>query len=93
MKPIIDKAMTDLATLKADSYNRNKVEAKRERLAKERDNLTFNPNSPQQKQQFFEMLGIESENTTQKGSPQWDRKSLEILNKLLDSMLEKEQNE
>ena len=93
MEPIIKAAMVYLANDKAKIYNSNKLEAKKERLAKEKANLTFNPNSPQQKQQFFEMLGIESENTTQKGSPQWDRKSLEILNKLLDSMIEKEQNE
>ena len=91
MKPTVDEAMLDLATQKAEAYNRNKLEARRERLAKEKSNLSFNPNSPQQKQQFFEMLGIDSENKTKAGSPQWDRKSLETLNKLLESMLEKEQ--
>ena len=92
MEPILKQAMVDLATQKAEAYNRNRLEARRERLAKERDNLSFNPNSPQQKQQFFDMLGIESENVTKAGSPQWDRKSLETLNKLIDSMLEKEPN-
>lgn len=91
MEPILRQAMVDLATQKAEVYNSNRLEAKKERLAKERDNLSFNPNSPQQKQQFFEMLGIESEYKTKAGSPQWDRKSLETLNKLLESMLEKEQ--
>ena len=90
MEPILRQAMVDLATQKAEIYNSNRLEAKREKLAKERDNLVFNPNSPQQKQQFFDMLGIESEYKTKAGSPQWDRKSLETLNKLLESMLEKE---
>lgn len=90
MMPIIDTAMRDLARDKADIYNKNKVEASKEKLAKMKENLVFNPSSPQQKQQFFSMLGIESDNQTKGGSPQWDRKSLEQLNKLLDTMLEKE---
>lgn len=92
MQPIIDTAMETLAKQKADTYNKNRLEARKEKLLKEKDTMSFNPNSAPQCQHFFESLGIESENQTKAGKPQWDRKSLEQLNKLLDSMLEKETN-
>lgn len=94
MEPTINEAMTKLAEQKATAYNKNKFDSTLNRIQEKADSVKFNPNSPLQKQQFFSMLGIESDNSTKAGSPQWDRKSLEQLNKLLDSMIEKgESNE
>lgn len=83
MDTVISSGMCALAKDKADIYNKTKIEEKIQEV-KIRDNLkVFNPGSSLQKQELFEMLGIESESETTKGNPQWDRDEIEkLLNKI-----------
>ena len=48
-----------------------------------KDKLSFNPGSNLQKQEFFSMLGIESDSETAKGSPQWNRAALAFAEKIM----------
>lgn len=77
--PTISKAMTRLAEDKAKMYNEkyiDQVKAPTVPFPK------FNPGSSKQKQELFEMLGIESEATSKEtGLPKWDRAQVERVNK------------
>lgn len=75
--PIAKKAMQLLAEHKQAIHNKSfldQIENPPIELP------AFNPNSPQQKQELFEMLGIESEATTDKGNPKWDRDQIVRVN-------------
>ena len=77
--PAIETAMARLAKDKADMYN-NKYVAQVQKP--EVPYPVFNPASPQQKQELFAMLGIESEATSKDtGMPSWDRAQVERVNK------------
>jgi hypothetical protein len=93
MKPIIDKGMYNLATQKADIYNKNL-------MTKINDTITtvdlineFNPASSNQKRDFFAYYGIESEAETKAGNQKWDKVELEKLKELLDNMIEDKQGD
>lgn len=88
MQDIIKSAMSELASAKAKAYNKNKVEASQKKMEDKKAKLYFNPGSAQQKAQFFDYLGIDSENTTKAGNPQWDKSALENLHKLIKIMLD-----
>ena len=81
-------AMEALAKDKADIYNKNKIDTKIEQLQEQNIIHEFNPGSPIQKQNFFKFYGIESEKETKTGNPQWDRKELERLQKLINMMID-----
>ena len=87
MNPIIDKAMIELATIKANTYNKNIIEVKKDKISNSRLIDSFNPGSAQQKQEFFNYYGIESESETKTGNPQWNREELEKLQQLLNIMI------
>lgn len=77
--PAVVAAMNKLAADKAHIYNSKYIEQvnKPEVAYPE-----FNPGSSLQKQELFDMLGIESEATSKKtGLPQWDRAQVERVNK------------
>jgi hypothetical protein len=93
MQDIVDKAMHQLASDKADIYNKNKIDTKIEELKDKKLIRNFNPGSPLQKQKFFSFFGIESEKETKTGNPQWDKKELERLQKLLSILIEGKENE
>ena len=78
--------MLKMADYKAKIYN-DKIKKKIEDKAKE---ISFNPASTKQKQMLFSYLGIESEDTTDKGKDKWDREQLEILKKKLEMEIEDE---
>ena len=84
----IISAMEALAKDKADIYNKNKIDTKIEQLQEQNIIHEFNPGSPIQKQNFFKFYGIESEKETKTGNPQWDRKELERLQKLINMMID-----
>lgn len=88
MFPFIDEAMEELAEEKARIYNLNRLSVYEDKMRKKKNELAFNPGSNLQKQEFFSMLGIESDSETAKGSPQWNRAALEQLNKYLDTLIE-----
>jgi len=73
--PIVAKAMQLWAQDRADMHNRSY----REKIANPAiDYPTFNPASPLQKQEFFEMFNIPSEAISPKtGAPKWDRAQVE----------------
>lgn len=76
--PILEKAMQQLAEDKARLYNEKFVEQCKKPAI---PYPVFNPGSPQQKQELFEMLGIESEATSKTtGLPSWDRDQIERVN-------------
>ena len=77
--PIVQEAMTLLATHKQELYNRKY----HENIANPQVDLpSFNPASSKQKQALFEMLGLESEATSKDtGLPSWDRDQIERVNK------------
>jgi DNA polymerase-1 len=80
--PTISKAMTRLAEDKAKMYNEKFVEQTKKPTV---PFPTFNPGSSKQKQELFEMLGIESEATSKEtGLPKWDRAQVERVNKETD---------
>lgn len=88
MFPVINLAMEQLAKDKADAYNKNKVDTKIDEIKTTTSISTFNPGSSLQKQKFFAFYNIESEKETAAGSPQWDRKELERIQKLLAMLIE-----
>ena len=88
MFPFIDEAMEELANEKARIYNLNRLSIYENKMRKKKNELAFNPGSSLQKQEFFEMLGIESDSETAKGAQQWNRAALEQLNKYLDTLIE-----
>lgn len=76
--PVVEKAMMRLAQDKANMYNEKYLSQ-----AKNPDipYPTFNPASTKQKQELFDMLGIESSEVSKKtGLPSWDRKQIELIN-------------
>ena len=87
MKITVNKAMEQLAKDKADIFNKNQ-QAKRIAKINQTPLPKFNPASSTQKQQLFAMLGIESENETASGNPQFDRKELERIQKWLETLLD-----
>ena len=87
MNFIIDKAMIELATVKANTYNKNIIENKINKICNEKLIDSFNPGSSLQKQEFFKFYGIESESETKAGNPQWNREELEKLQQLLNVMI------
>ena len=80
--------MDALANDTADIYNKHKMDTKIEQLQEQDIIRGFNPGSPVQKQNFFKFYGIESEKGTKTGNPQWDRKELERLQKLINIMID-----
>lgn len=77
--PALGKAMLKLAEDKAYLYNAKYVEQVQTPSV---PYPTFNPSSSKQKQELFNMLGIESEETSkQTGLPKWDRDQVERVNK------------
>jgi len=75
----IKKAMANLAKDKAEMYN---VKYLAQVENPEVPLPVFNPASPKQKQNLFDMLGIESEEVSKKtGLPSWDRDQVERVNK------------
>lgn len=86
---IIEQGMQAFAEYKYEIYLKTKLADKLAKI----DNLEtedFNCSSPKQKAEFFSWLGIEPEKETKAGSPQWNRAALEDLNKLLTTLIEKE---
>lgn len=76
--PVISKAMNRLAQDKADMYNNKYVEQAKKPAVPFPE---FNPGSSKQKQELFDMLGIESEATSKEtGLPKWDRAQVERVN-------------
>lgn len=88
MKPIIDTAMNRLAEDKANAFNKNKIDNKKEEISNKDLIGKFNPGSPKQKTDFFSFYGIESESETSTGNAKFDRAELERILKLVDSMIE-----
>ena len=74
---LVKQCMQELAEYRAALYNKS---YKAQIASPEVDRPTFNPSSPLQKQELFEMLGIESEATTASGAPQWDRAQIVNVN-------------
>ena len=78
--PTLVRAMQRLASDKASMYNDKyltQIEDPKVPYPK------FNPASPQQKRELFEMLGIESEETSKDtGLASWNRTQIERVNKL-----------
>ena len=77
--PIIDVAMKRLAEDKARMYNEKYLaQVKTPNVSYP----VFNPASPLQKQELFEMLGIESDKVSKDtGQPSWDRDQVERVNR------------
>lgn len=76
--PIAKQAIQQIAEYKAELRNKSYYD----QIANPQlDVPAFSPRSPQQKQRLFEMLGIPSEDTTDKGAPKWDRDQIERVNK------------
>jgi len=76
--PTIEAAMVRLAEDKAQLYNEKYVEQVQKPVV---PYPVFNPASPLQKQELFDMLGIESEATSKDtGMPSWDRAQVERVN-------------
>lgn len=93
MHNIIETAMEQMATDKANAYNKNKIDAKIEDLKTNKLVRNFNPGSSLQKQKFFSFLGIESEKETKAGNPQWDKKELERLQKLIGMLIDDKEHQ
>ena len=80
--PAVVRAMQKLAEDKAKMYNDKYVEQVKKPTV---PYPVFNPGSSKQKQELFEMLGIESEATSKEtGLPKWDRAQVERVNKETD---------
>lgn len=80
--PAVVTAMQRLAEDKARMYNEKYVEQVKQPTV---PFPTFNPGSSKQKQELFDMLGIESEATSKEtGLPKWDRAQVERVNKETD---------
>ena len=81
--PTISVAMTKLAEDKARMYNEKFVQQVKQPTI---PYPKFNPGSSKQKQELFQMLGIESEETSKEtGLPKWDRAQVERVNKETDN--------
>lgn len=93
MHDTIEIAMEKLATDKANAYNKNKIDTKIEDLKTDKLVRSFNPGSSLQKQKFFSFLGIESEKETKAGNPQWDKKELERLQKLIGILIDDKEHQ
>lgn len=93
MHNTIEVAMEQLATDKANAYNKNKIDAKIEDLKTDKLIRSFNPGSSLQKQKFFSFLGVESEKETKAGNPQWDKKELERLQKLIGMLIDDKEHQ
>lgn len=93
MHNTIEVAMEQLATDKANAYNKNKIDTKIENLKTDKLIRSFNPGSSLQKQKFFSFLGIESEKETKAGNPQWDKKELERLQKLIGMLIDDKEHQ
>lgn len=77
--PTLVAAMKRLAEDKARMYNEKYLQQIR---TPEVDYPAFNPGSPQQKQELFAMLGLESDKTSKDtGQPSWDRDQIERVNR------------
>jgi hypothetical protein len=77
--PTVISAMQRLAEDKAKMYNEKYVEQVKKPSV---PYPVFNPGSPQQKQELFAMLGIESDKTSKEtGLPSWDRDEVERVNR------------
>ena len=76
--PLIKQTQQELSQLKAKIYNKSFLAQIDKPLI---DYPTFNPGSSKQKAELFAMLNIQSETTTAKGNPQWDRDQIVIVNK------------
>lgn len=79
--PYVQEAMILLAETKAALHNKSyfaQIQNPEIEFPK------FNPGSPKQKAELFEMLGIESNSTTDTGAPQWNRDEIERVNKETD---------
>lgn len=73
------EAARQVAVYKAEMYNK-KYEALIQ--APNIKQLRFNPSSPKQKQEFFAMLGLESDEQSKKtGEDSWNREQIERVNK------------
>ena len=88
--PLVSRTVADISQLKADLYNKSYQAQIR---SPEVSYPVFNPSSPKQKQELFELLGISSESTTASGSPQWDRDQVERVNRETDDPVVKELTE
>lgn len=75
--PIVIEAMELLAKTKAELHNKSYFAQIQN---PEVEPPKFNPASSQQKSEVFEMLGIESNTTTDTGAPKWDREEIERVN-------------
>lgn len=93
MHSTINTAMEQLAADKAETYNKNKIKTKIENLKTDKLIRNFNPGSALQKQKFFSFLGIESEKETKGGNPQWDKKELERLQKLIGMLIDDKEHQ
>ena len=88
MQTYINTAMYQLAQIKSEIYNENKIDSKINQLQEQDLIHSFNPGSSTQKQNFFKFYGIESEKETKAGNPQWDRTELLRLQELLKIMID-----
>lgn len=79
--PLVQRAMVSLAETKANMWNKSYFSQIQNPQV---EPPKFNPGSPLQKAEIFEMIGIESTTLTSSGSPQWDRKQIERVNKETD---------
>lgn len=84
--PIIVDTVTSLAKMKATFYNKSYLE---QIYSPPVPYPEFNPSSPKQKGELFEMLGVESEATTKTGSPKWDRDQIVRVNTLTSCSITK----
>lgn len=77
--PAVREAMASLAKDKTDMYNQKYVEQVKN---PEVPYPKFNPGSSTQKQELFDLLGIDSDAASKKtGLPQWDRTQIERVHK------------
>ena len=92
MKKYLEKETNQLITTYGEKVgvlpiNKNIIEIKKDKISNSRLIDSFNPGSAQQKQEFFNYYGIESESETKTGNPQWNREELEKLQQLLNIMI------
>lgn len=79
--PIVERAMSLLAETKANLHNKSYFSQIQN---PDVEPPKFNPGSPVQVSEVFEMLGIESTTQTTAGAPQWNRAQVERVNKETD---------
>lgn len=74
-----DQAADKVAKLKADTHNRKYLELIANPNLKD---FKFNPGSAKQKQEFFALIGLESDEQSKKtGEDSWNREQIERVNK------------